>query len=210
MHLHACTRQLGIDLVGMQDNGEGRMDCVLRSPGLRPRHWAYICSVLPKGLPTKGLDVVFPARFVNSAEDATIEGGKSMDLKSLLADQSGNEEEEEWDALDQEEGEAMKQIASAMNVKSLDDINNEEYPRFIIKDLGSVKEGARVGALLKVLLPATKVVFEKQESDKEKAKVAHELREKREAMKKQKKENDSLERRRMGYAMTNGGNGLPQ
>jgi transcription-repair coupling factor (superfamily II helicase) len=37
MHLHACTRRLGIDLIGLVDNGDGRIDCVMRSPGLRPR-----------------------------------------------------------------------------------------------------------------------------------------------------------------------------
>jgi hypothetical protein len=96
-----------------------------------------------------------------------------MDLKSLWFDQSGSKEEEDWDVLDQVDGETMKQIASAINVKHLDGNNIEEYPRLIINNPASVKEGNCMCVLLKSFLCATKVVFEKQESDKEKAKVAH-------------------------------------
>lgn len=55
MHLHACTRRLGIDLIGLIDNGDGRIDCVMRSPGLRPRHMGIIVPMLPKGIPLRGL-----------------------------------------------------------------------------------------------------------------------------------------------------------
>ena len=63
----------------------------------------------------------------------------------------------------------------------------------------SVDEGSRVDALLKVLLPPSKVVFQKQQRDKEKAKVAAELREKRELIQKQKKDQEKLSSRRIGY-----------
>mmetsp|Transcript_8516 Transcript_8516/g.12477 ORF Transcript_8516/g.12477 Transcript_8516/m.12477 type:complete len:1228 (-) Transcript_8516:444-4127(-) len=199
LHLHACTRQLGIDLVGLDDMGDGQLDCVLRSPGLRLRHWANICKSLPRGVPTKGLDVVFPARFSVTREEFEIKGGKKINLEALAARSNfGDDDDEEWDALDQEEVEAMKEISSAVNVKNLEEVDLEQYPRFVIKNLGAVKVGSRVDILLKALLPASKVVYENQQSDKEKARVAAELREKREMMKKVKKENDAVARRRLG------------
>mmetsp|Transcript_12807 Transcript_12807/g.28342 ORF Transcript_12807/g.28342 Transcript_12807/m.28342 type:complete len:1192 (+) Transcript_12807:60-3635(+) len=195
LHLHACTRILGIDLVGVDSSG----DCVLRSPGLRPRHWVEICKLLPRGSPTKGLDVFFPARFNNGDEDLVISGGKKIDLKPIQRNIDGNnEEEEEWDSLDQEEAEAMKEISSALNVQSVDEVDIEKYPRFVVNGLDEVKAGTRVDSLLKVLLPASKVVYEKQQKDKEKAKVAAELREKRELMKKQQKERDTVQSRTFG------------
>jgi len=198
LHLHTCLRQLGIDVVGLD---ESTGDCILRSPGLRPRHWAMICSKLPKGSPPKGLDVIFPARFSFSEDDTEITGGQKIDLKELLGNPKYSDDDEEWDALDEEEVEAMKEISSAANVKDLSEVDIDGYPRFIVKGLGkSVKKGSRVDALLKVLLPPSKVVFKKQQKDKEKAKVAAELREKRELIAKQKKEQEKLNSRRMGYA----------
>ncbi len=93
----------------------------------------------------------------------------------------------------------MKEISSSMFVKSLDEVDIEDYPRFVVKNLNAVKRGSRVDALLKVLLPASKVVYMKEESDKEKAKVAADLREKREMMKQQKKEQEK-NARRIGYS----------
>jgi transcription-repair coupling factor (superfamily II helicase) len=192
MHLHACTRRLGIDLVGLQDDGNGHVDCILRSPGLRPRHWGHICPSLPKGVPTKGLNVVFPPRFSMTGDEQEIVGGQKLDLEDLLTDSTYSDEQEEWDALDEEEVEAMKVISSAYNVKDLEEVDLEQYPRFVIHDFGSIPEGQRVDALLKVLLPSAKVVYEKQEKDKANAKVAAELREKRELLKKSQKEQRAL------------------
>lgn len=198
LHLHTCLRQLGVDVVGL-DKATG--DCILRSPGLRPRHWAMICSQLPKASPPKGLDVIFPARFSFSEDDTEIIGGQKINLEELLTNPKYGDDDEEWDALDEEEVEAMKEISSAANIKSLSEIEVDSYPRFVVKRLGKdVKRGQRVDALLKVLLPSSKVVFKKQEKDKEKAKVAAELREKRELIAKQKKEQEKLSSRRMGYA----------
>lgn len=199
MHLHACMRRLGIDLVGMLDRGDGKLDCVLRSPGFRPRHWAQICPSLPKGVPTKNLNVVFPARFTMTGEDEEFAGGQKLNLKALVSDSSLDEDAEEWDALDQEEVEAMKEISSALGVKSLDDVDIEMYPRFLVHNFGEVPEGQRVDALLKLLLPSAKVVFEKQEEDKGKARVAAELREKREMIKKNTKDQDRDDMLRLGY-----------
>ena len=184
-------------MVGFVDKGDGNSDCILRSPGLRPRHWVHISQLLPKGLPTKGLNVVFPERFGKSGVDIEIQGGKPFNINDLSL--NNDENDEEWDALDEEEVEAMKQISSAMFVKDLDEVDVEEYPRFVLRNLNKIKKGSRVDALLKVLLPASRVVHEKQEADKEKAKVATELREKREQMKKQKKEQEILNSRRMDF-----------
>jgi len=133
LHLHACTRTLGIDLVGLKQNSKGEMDCVLRSPGLRPRHWAYICQSLPGGIPTNGLDVFFPARFSSTKTQVEKSDG-GVDIKELLTNPSYGDDEEEWDALDQEEVEAMKQISSAKLVTDLDEINIDDTPYFIVKN----------------------------------------------------------------------------
>ncbi len=200
LHLHACTRTLGIDLVGFVDNDDGTKDCVLRSPGLRPRHMLHIAQLLPRKVPTKGLDVIFPARFARTDEDVVITGGKKIDINSLQPRQpSAEADEEEWDALDDEEVEAMKEISSAMFLESIEEVDIEDYPRFVFRNISSIKKGSRVDALLKVLLPGSQVVHAKQTADKEKAKVAAELREKREAIKKQKKEQEAVSSRRMGY-----------
>ena len=114
-------------------------------------------------MPTKGLDVMFPGRFSSSENDIEIIGGQGINADNLLENKSHADDEEEWDALDQEEVEAMKEISSAMFVKSLDEIDIEDYPRFVVKNMHKIKEGSRVDVLLKVLLPASKVVYEKQE-----------------------------------------------
>eukprot|EP00986_Skeletonema_menzelii_P002138 scaffold593_cov147-Skeletonema_menzelii.AAC.9 len=195
LHLNSCLRQLGIDIVGLD---ESTGDCILRSPGLRPRHWAMICSQLPRGAPPRGLDVIFPARFTFSTEDKEISGGKKIDLDEFI-NPNYADDDEEWDALDEEEVEAMKEISSASTIKNMQDVEIQNYPRFVVKKLGtSVEEGSRVDALLKVLLPPSKVVFKKQEKDKEKAKLAAELRDKREAIARQKKEQEKLNSRRLG------------
>ena len=161
---------------------------------------AMICSQLPRETPPKGLDVVFPGRFCFSEEDSEIVGGKKVDLEELFANPNYSDDDEEWDALDEEEVEAMKEISSAVNIRDLSEIDINNYPRLLIKRLGeSVEEGSRVDALLKVLLPPSKVVYEKQQRDKEKAKVAAELREKRELISKQKKEQEKMNSRRLGY-----------
>jgi transcription-repair coupling factor (superfamily II helicase) len=195
MHLHACTRRLGIDLIGLIDNGDGRIDCIMRSPGLRPRHWGMILPMLPKGVAPVGLDVVFPARFTGSGDEEEIQGGKLVNLKALLEDPSLDEDTDRWDALDEEEVEAMKEIASAYDVSCMEDVDVEQHPRLVIKDFGT--EPKAVDRLLKVLLPVAKVVFSKQEQEKENAKVAAELREKRGLLHQRKKESDQVEKEKL-------------
>ena len=201
MHLHACTRRLGIDVVGLVQNEEtGNLDCVLRSPGLRPRHWAKIVSLLPKGVAPKGLNACFPPRFTASGEEEEAIGGKKINLKALLMDESisGDIDEDDWDAVDEEEVEAMKQISSALNIKNMDETDFEQYPHLIVRNFGKVDAKA-IDKLLKVLLPVSKVVYEQQEEDKEKAKVAADLREKQSLLRQQSKRNEVREARRLGY-----------
>lgn len=190
LHLHACTRRLGIDVIGLMDNGDGRIDCIMRSPGLRPRHLGIIIPLLPKGVPIRGMDVVFPPRFTKSGDEDEIVGGKRLDLQNLLEDPSLDDDADNWDALDQEEIEAMKEISSAYDIKSLDDIDIEMYPRFVLKDFGTGPKA--VDRLLKVLLPYAKVVYEQQEADKDSAKVEAELRERREMLQQRKKKNEAI------------------
>jgi transcription-repair coupling factor (superfamily II helicase) len=207
MHLHACTRLLGIDIVGLvnsgveDEDGQPRMDLVMRSPGLRPRHWATIISALPNGGSPRGLDVIFPARFTLSGEEEDYEGGRKIDLKALLTDDSLSEDfdDEHWDAIDQEEAEAMKEISSAVSVKNMDEIDLEQYPRLVMKDFGSGDDKKVVDRLLKVLLPLSKIVYEKQADQAAQARAAAELREKQETLRKRKKAAESMEARRMGY-----------
>jgi transcription-repair coupling factor (superfamily II helicase) len=193
LHLHACTRRLGIDLIGLIDNGNGRIDCIMRSPGLRPRHWGTILSKLPKGMAPNGLDVVFPARLTKSGQmDQEVQGGKKVDLKALLEDPSLDEDNDKWDALDEEEIEAMKEIASAYDVKSMDEIDTEQHPRLVMKNFGTGPKA--VDRLVKVLLPVAKVVLDQQNAEKEQAKIAAELREKRELLAHRERESDSKEK----------------
>lgn len=191
MHLHACTRRLGIDLVGLIDvDGDGsRMDLVLRSPGLRPRHWAAIAGPLPRAA-LKGLDVCFPARFTVSGEEKEVHGADKLDLKQLLMDDSLSEEQEdeEWDAMDQEELEAMKEISSAYKVTDMNDVDIEQYPRLVLPNFPA--DSKTVDRLLKVLLPIAKVVYEKQQEQAEQARAAADLREKQELLRVRKRQNE--------------------
>ncbi len=191
LHLHACTRKVGIDLVGLMDNGDGRIDCILRSPGLRPRHWGIIVPLLNRSIPPKGLDVIFPARFTLSGEEQEIVGGQKVDLKELLEDPTADDDADNWDSLDQEEVEAFKEISSAYTVKSLAEVDIDMYPRFVVKNFSQTK---CVDQLLQLLLPVAKAVSEKQEAEKDAAKAAAQLREKRELLQQRQKLNDSKER----------------
>ena len=202
MHLHACARRLGIDLVGLVDEStddELRMDCVLRSPGLRPRHLATIVSELPRQVLPKGLDVIFPARFAVSGTEEEIVGGQKLDWKELLEEASASDdrEEEDWDAMDEEELEALKDISSAVNVKDMNEVDLEQYPRFVMKNFGSTAKAT--DRLLKVLLPISKIVYDKQAEQAEQAQAATALRDKQEQMKNRKQVVEALESKRMGY-----------
>jgi hypothetical protein len=194
MHLHACTRRLGIDLVGLVCNGHDdikeQYDCILRSPGLRPRHWATILEHLPKNVSPKDLDVCFPSRFTVSGTDEEYIGGRRVAMAALLEGDTMSDENEdaEWNAMDEDESETLKEISSAAQVKNMDEIDLEHYPRFVIPNFseGSVA-GKAVDRLLKLLLPIAKIVYEKQEEDKDNAKVAANLRAKRELLQTRKK-----------------------
>lgn len=199
LHLHACTRRLGIDLVGAIKSETGTRDCILRSPSIRPRHWARICKTLPKKMAPPGLDLIVPARFSPTGEEFVIQGGKKYNWDQIL-EFDEKEDEDEWDTADQEEVEAMKEITSAMKIEKMEPGYVEDYPRFVIQDLGGThKRGARVDAILKLLLGPTKVVAKNQKEDSEKAITASELRDKREKMKQKRKEEEAAEKLKNGY-----------
>jgi len=208
LHLHACTRALGIDAIGLLDSSDSdtSQNLVLRSPGLRPRHWVTICDSLPNRMAPAGLDAVFPGRFSPTGDEYVILGGlelentreimnlrrrSSQDEQSTkaaalaLLTTSSSDDEDDWDGFEEEEEESMKDISSAVNIKSLADTDIEQYPRLVIDSFSrSVPEGKRVDALLKILLPVVNIVNSKHEEDKEKATAAVQLRERREEIKK--------------------------
>jgi len=207
LHLHACTRALGIDAIGLLDSCDdgSSQDLVLRSPGLRPRHWVTICDSLPNRMAPAGLDAVFPGRFSPTEEEYVILGGlelentrEIMNLRRRSHDEqstkaaalallttSSSDDEDDWDGFEDEEEESMKDISSAVNIKSLADIDIDQYPRLVIDSFSrSIPEGKRVDALLKILLPVVNIVNAKHEEDKEKATAAVQLRERREEIKK--------------------------
>ncbi|KAL7580227.1 hypothetical protein ACA910_012969 [Epithemia clementina (nom. ined.)] len=201
MHLHSCTRRLGIDLVGTveQDNGEN-YDCILRSPGFRPRHLATIAPHLPRGALPRGIDACFPGRFTLTGQDLEIIGGRKI-VTSMLVSSGGTEEDDEdtWDALDQEDIEAMEQISSASKVQALSEDDFMRYPYFRVSYFGSPDGKNAADRLLKVLLPLSKIMCEKQENEAEKARASADLRERTEQIRKRQAANEALQAQRMGY-----------
>jgi hypothetical protein len=155
--------------------------------------------LLAKGVPPKGLDVVFPARFTLTGEEVEVLGGRKVDFRALVKEESlsDDQEDEEWDAMDEEEVEAMKQISSAVNVKDMDEVDLEQYPRFVVKDFVNSEKG--VDRLLKLLLPIAKVVYEKQEEQAEAARMAADLRGKQDLLRQRKKSLEKMDAQRMGY-----------
>jgi len=197
LHLHCCTKRIGIDVVGIH-NG----DCILRSPGLRPRHLQKILELLPQTKLPNGLRMIFPSRLTNKddhgEDEAEFTDNKGvMDLKTLLqnpmfgddnedSDENGGDDTEDWDALDREEAMAMKEISSAMQLKGkLRKQDFVDHPRYIVPDFASQPD--KIHTLLQCLLPLSKAIYTQQEYDKTAAKIATELREKRELITKQRK-----------------------
>jgi len=202
LHLHACTRTLGIDLIAVEDNPDGSFNGILRCAGLRPRPWLKIRQLLPKKTSIRGLDVIFPPQYHRDGDkEVYLVGGKPINTTELLIEGDSKEDkEDDWDEADEEEVRTQSQdVQSVAFVKTLAEINIAEYPRFCVKNLSGVAEGSRVDALLRVLLPISKIVYDRQQEDKQKAQVAAELKEKRMAMKKQKKEQELISNRRAGY-----------
>jgi len=208
LHLHACTRMLGIDIVGIIPN-DTTQDCMLRAPGLRPRHWAMICSSVTKHISPKGMNIVFPHRFIHNKRainsddeeqnDLTVYGGEKVDIKRLLqlsAGTSNLEDDDDWDDYDQEEEEAMNKISSVVDRKSIDQKDIVQYPHFLIPNITSTDNP--LDTILKALLPATNIINKKMKENKHQATLAAELREKRVMLKAKQKE-DLLIKKRNGY-----------
>ena len=82
----------------------------------------------------------------------------------------------------------MKEISSAYSIRNFEDADIENYPRFVIRDYGG-EAGGGVDRLLQLLLQPTKAVIAKQKEEKENAKVAADLRDKRALLAKRKRSN---------------------
>ena len=198
LHLHACTRRLGIDLVGVIENDNGEYDCILRSPALRPRHLVTVATALPRGALPKGLDVCFPGRFTLNGRDLELIGGRKIDTEILVSDEA-DVDEENWDALDQEEMEAKQDISSAAAVKEMSETDFRRSPAFRVSQVGSPKDTKVVDQLLRVLLPLSKIVSERQDNEAEKAKAQVDLKARTDLIRKRQAANEALQAQRLGY-----------
>ena len=218
LHLHSCTRILGIDIVGKptpkkEDENEV---ILLRAPGLRPRHWAMICQSFNATSPP-GLNVHFPKRFTGTySKDVVIRGNKKVNVQTLIDLGSFSttasttidttdpmsilEDDDDWDAYDREEQEDNRAISSVSKVTSIDDAKDmKTYARIVIP-LPKKKQVNEIDAILQRLLPVVQVMTKSIEGHKEKAKAAYELKEKREAIKEKKKlMTNEVKKRRNGY-----------
>merc|ERR1712232_307828 len=132
----------------------------------------------------------------------------SIDLKALLLDPSlgdndrDNEEDddsEDWDALDAEEAEALKLIASAMQITAPLTPDDYESRAAHWKLQVPADQKDITTYLLQKLLPLAKVVYEQQELDKRQAQLATELRDKRAMVKEKQKQLDQEDAKRLGY-----------
>ena len=161
LHLHSCTRILGVDEIHLSEKGAG----ILRSPGLRRRQWDEIvfemkevekAANITKGAKpvngVKGLGAVFPARVRDAGAEE--ERKQQRDAWDGEAEPNG---EVDWDEMDEEE-----EDDSTGNLK---EGVWEGVPHFVIKGLGKVEEGKRVEKIVKVLLPVVTVVLARQKMD---------------------------------------------
>ena len=130
---------------------------------------------------------MFPARFSLKGETIEINSGDKLDLRQLLEDESLSEdrEDEDWEAIDQEEAEAMNDIHSAVKVKDLAEVDVEHYPRLVVRNFG-IKSNS-VDLLLQMLLPIAKIVGDVETMQVENAKTAAALREKEHHVRQQQK-----------------------
>jgi hypothetical protein len=101
----------------------------------------------------------------------------------------------------------MKEISSAIHVRSMDDVDWEQYPRIVIRDFAEASPSSppasakAVDRLLKVLLPVAKVVADVQARQADEARVAADLRQKQELLRARKRQNEAMESQRVGLSM---------
>jgi hypothetical protein len=153
LHLHACTRILGIDEIHLDDNTG---DAILRAPGLRPRHWREIRAELKAtGVKIgKSLEAVFP---VNTMAE---EGEDEV------------EEEDGWDELDEEE-------TRDTDGEAIEEGSWENAAAFVVRDVGKLEEGKRADRILKLLLPIANAVAKRKALDEAASLKETEMREKK-------------------------------
>ena len=168
LHLHSCTRTLGVDEVH-----PGEYDSViLRSPGLRPGHWKVINK---GGKFDSSVEAVFPNFMVADPAppppDALEEGTTDEGSSGVFTEASFAKEASEDAGLDPEE--ALYESLAAPEPGTY-----EGCPRLIVRALPG-PEGLQ-DRVLKVLLPLAARVDSIQEKDKERAVEADERRKKKE------------------------------
>eukprot|EP00934_Nitzschia_sp_Nitz4_P003378 Nitzschia sp. Nitz4//scaffold86_size83305//57770//61093//NITZ4_005268-RA/size83305-exonerate_est2genome-gene-0.40-mRNA-1//1//CDS//3329559268//3368//frame0 len=178
LHLHACTRRLGVDLVGLVNiPTSNRTDCVLRAPGLRPRHLEMIVPLLKNGILPIGLDVVIPHNFTRNGADEVVIGGQEFKLGK-------DPENDDDDDIDDLEMEAARESSSVYSVTNMTEVDIRKYPRFLVRNFN---ETSHIDGLLRLLIPVSKVIVTQQERYYRAAKTAAEASERARKGKREKK-----------------------
>ena len=95
----------------------------------------------------------------------------------------------------------MKEISSAALVKNIDEVDWENYPRFVMKN--AMNDRTIVDQLLKVLLPISKITYEVQERNVEQAQIASQLQKKQSTINTRTKKNENFQAQRLSYLRNN-------
>lgn len=171
LHLHSCTRNLGVDEVHRDE--EGRV--ILRSPSLRPRHWKIMSA---KG-GFEGVEAVFPDFMLGEKKEGEDEGGEGGWQAERKKGEEGEEKEEEDD---EDDDDTIYESLSA-----LAEGNWKESPYFLVDTSDDLLDTEIVDEVLKKILPVVAFVNKRAEKDKKTAIDLEEKRKKKVEYEKQKK-----------------------
>ncbi|GMI16650.1 hypothetical protein TrLO_g6298 [Triparma laevis f. longispina] len=171
LHLHSCTRNLGVDEVHRGE--EGRV--ILRSPSLRPRHWKIMSA---KG-GFEGVEAVFPDFMLGEKKEGEDEGGEGGWQAERKKGEEGEEKEEEDD---EDDDDTIYESLSA-----LAEGNWKESPYFLVDTSDDLLDTEIVDEVLKKILPVVAFVNKRAEKDKKTAIDLEEKRKKKVEYEKQKK-----------------------
>ena len=166
LHLHSCTRLLGIDSVTLDDeNGAA----ILRAPGLRPRHWRMIEDIIKGngGRAKAGISTNFQAYFpprmlANDEKESEEKANEDAAADDFTENLSSMMDKGYWDEYDEEEN---YEGDNDSMTKFLERDEQLQIPSFTIKGIKNTEEGKRADALLKILLPVANLVLCKQKED---------------------------------------------
>jgi len=196
LHLHACTRLLGIDKVRLDKDGTA----VLRAPGMRPRHWRMIEEeIKAKGGRSKTgvkkkVKVYFPERMKEA--ERREENAEAIIGGEVEKNEGDGPMEDEWeDGIEEDEQDGD---SSGMR-KFLAMGDDDEIPGLRIEGVGDLPVGERAEGLLKLLLPLAKIVKERTKEDDLRTMEQVEKRERREQWENNIKQGGGLKKNRVGY-----------